>query len=387
MLRAGDISLNPGTENNQSKTTSCPRPTRKHIAPRYFKCEKPVARNRKRLERETCHSLTHIQCANTNSICIKNMKANQLGSWTCSNRFLSELPFESVKDLNSIDESCESLVDTCSNAPCLYAQALRANPSHLSMMHLNTQSMTSTFDELSLLISDCPFDIVTLSETWLENNQLLLNYVSIPGYATTCRNWNVCKGGRVGAHIKESVQFKRRTDIENLETEFEHLWREFPGKNKNSKLLIGTIYRSELILDTKVWLDMFDDLLSTVMTSWDGLPPVTGDINICLLDSKPNMSNIERQYRDLLESLNLTQHITRPTTVTRTTKSLIDYVISDDPSRVVDTDVLPAPSVSDHGAVYAIINARVTRYAPRHKYIRNEKQFDMQAFRQDFLCL
>ena len=72
------------------------------------------------------------------------------------------------------------------------------------------------------------------------------------------------------------------------------------------------------------------------------------------------MSSIERQYRDLLESLNLTQHITRPTTVTRTTKSLIDYVISDDPSRVVDTDVLPAPSVSDHDAVYAIVNARVT---------------------------
>ena len=28
------------------------------------------------------------------------------------------------------------------------------------------------------------------------------------------------------------------------------------------------------------------------------------------------MSNIERQYRDILESLNLTQHITKPTRVT-----------------------------------------------------------------------
>ena len=79
------------------------------------------------------------------------------------------------------------------------------------------------------------------------------------------------------------LTFKRRTDIENLETEFEHLWLEFPGKNKNSKLLIGTIYRSELILDTKVWLDKFDHLLSPVMTSWDGLLLETGDIKICLL--------------------------------------------------------------------------------------------------------
>ena len=82
------------------------------------------------------------------------------------------------------------------------------------------------------------------------------------------------------------------------------------------------------------------------------------------------MSNIERQYRDILESLNLTQHITKPTRVTRTTKSLIAQVISNDPFRVVHTDVLPAPSMSDHDAVYAIIKARDKRYAPRHKYIR-----------------
>ena len=55
--------------------------------------------------------------------------------------------------------------------------------------------MTSTFHELSLLISDYPFDIVTLSETWLKNNQLLLNDVSIPSYVATYRNRDVCKGG------------------------------------------------------------------------------------------------------------------------------------------------------------------------------------------------
>ena len=81
----------------------------------------------------------------------------------------------------------------------------------------------------------------------------------------------------MGAYIKERDQFKRRTDIKNLETEFEHLWLEFSLKNKYNKLLIGTIYRSELMLDTKVWLDKFDDLLSTVMTSWDVLLLVTGD--------------------------------------------------------------------------------------------------------------
>ena len=34
-----------------------------------------------------------------------------------------------------MDESCESLVDAGSNAPSPHAQALRANPSLISMMH------------------------------------------------------------------------------------------------------------------------------------------------------------------------------------------------------------------------------------------------------------
>ena len=59
----------------------------------------------------------------------------------------------------------------------------------------------------------------------------------------------------------------------NLETEFEHMWLEFPGKNKISKLLIETIDRSELILDTKVarqvwWLIIYcDDVMGRVATS------------------------------------------------------------------------------------------------------------------------
>ena len=63
----------------------------------------------------------------------------------------------------------------------------------------------------------------------------------------------------MAAYIKESINFKRRTDIENLESDFEHLWLEFSGKNKNSKFLLGTIYRSEKIMDTGVWLDKLDD--------------------------------------------------------------------------------------------------------------------------------
>ena len=48
-------------------------------------------------------------------------------------------------------------------------------------------------------------------------------------------------------------------------------YNKFSGKKRNSKLLIGTMYHLEHILDTKVWLDKFDDPLSKMTSSWDGI--------------------------------------------------------------------------------------------------------------------
>ena len=58
-----------------------------------------------------------------------------------------------------------------------------------------------------------PFDVLTLSETWLKDNRQLLEYVSIPGYNFEFRNRENIRGGGVGAYIKESVQYIRRKDF------------------------------------------------------------------------------------------------------------------------------------------------------------------------------
>ena len=39
--------------------------------------------------------------------------------------------------------------------------------------------------------------------------------------------------------LKESVKYKRRTDIEDKEPDLEHLWLELAERNKNSKMLMG----------------------------------------------------------------------------------------------------------------------------------------------------
>ena len=317
----------------------------------------------------------------------KTIQVKQPGVWTCNNCTLSKLPFYKVKDLATLDSTTEWNVDTLRESgldidPHLDAPIERQK--QLSFMHLNTQSMTTTFDDLYHIIQRYEFDVVMLSETWLKDNPQLLSHVSIPGYASEFRNRDKIKGGGVGAYIKENVKYKKRKDIESKYPEMEHLWLEIQGRNKNSRLLIGTIYRSTTILTTQLWLTQMENMLSDLSTSWDGLLIITGDLNIDIL--KPN-APLTKQYINLLYMFNLTQHMEKATRVTCVSESLIDHIISNNPKRVTYTDVLPCSNVSDHDAPYACLNIRVERFVPRLKIIRNERGFKEEEYIRDFASL
>ena len=68
-----------------------------------------------------------------------------------------------------------------------------------SIAHINTQSLLSSFDEFRIMLLTYKFDIITLSETWLQDNKKQLDYVSdLPGYLPKFRNHQGKRGGGVG---------------------------------------------------------------------------------------------------------------------------------------------------------------------------------------------
>ena len=79
----------------------------------------------------------------------------------------------------------------------------------------------------------------------------------------------------------------------------------------------------------------------------------------------------------------LEQIVTKPTRVTRTSRTLIDHFITNYPMGISATDVILTTIVSDHDAPFACINVRVNRCQSRYKYIRNMKTFDEQEFISD----
>ena len=76
--------------------------------------------------------------------------------------------------------------------------------------------------EFEAMSYECNFDILTLSETWLN----LLDYVELSGYDLYCNNRENKRGGGVAAYLRKSLKCKIRKDFYSLDTDIEHLWLE-----------------------------------------------------------------------------------------------------------------------------------------------------------------
>ena len=100
---------------------------------------------------------------------------------------------------------------------------------------------------------------------------------------------------------------------------------------------------------------------------------VTGVVNIDMYDS------MTKQYKSVLDVLGMHQHVTKPTRVTSTSRTLIDHIITNYPHCVSGTDIIPSSTVSDHDGVFA----RVPRYQPRSKLMRHEKNLNEEEFKKD----
>ena len=380
LIRSGDISLNPGPAKCGSgihvQSAGSKRRTSgiAHRVPASLKCDncdQTIRKNQKSVACEVCLGQQHIKCT---ELSVKSV----VSTWTCPKCLVSVLPFFNCQHFDTLEELDDSPLDTTS---LQISETLKEHSKDLSIMHFNTQSMVSSFNEFQVLVSRLPMDIITMSETWLRNNPALLDYVTLPGYTALFRNREGTRGGGVGAYICDSIQCKRRKYNEQLQPEMEHLWIEVPGRNKYSKALIGVIYRSERIgLSPSDWLDALETLLAHLTVSWDGLLLLTGDTNIDML--KPSDSHTKR-YQSILGAFGCHQHVTKPTRITRKSKTLIDHIVTNNRRCITATDVIPGWSIGDHEGIFACVNVRVPRYQPRYKWIRLERKLNAEEFVED----
>ena len=86
---------------------------------------------------------------------------------------------------------------------------------------------------------------------------------------------------------------------------------------------------------------------------------LTNAVNIDMLSP---LYYLTKRYQTILDVFGLTQVVTHPTRITKTTKTLIDHLITNYPRKVKDTAIVPCSIISDHEAIYACINVRLPRF-------------------------
>ena len=135
--------------------------------------------NQKHFTCEHCFEIIHSKCLNYLNI-------NQSG--TCPDFLFAELPFYGAILLNSSVELLQQKSEQQIQQSELlhdfdpYLEVLDQNCNRTSIAHLNTQCLSSAFDEFHVMRNEYQFGIITMSETWLKDNQKLLGYVDIPDY-------------------------------------------------------------------------------------------------------------------------------------------------------------------------------------------------------------
>ena len=92
-----------------------------------------------------------------------------------------------------------------------------------------------------------------------------------------------------------------------------------------------------------------------------------------------------KRYKEIIEIHNLNQHITIPT---RKGTKIIDHIITNlQENKLITTNILPYPTVSDHDAPYIITNIPGIKFQTRTKYIRSMKHFNIKDYVDDFKTL
>ena len=202
-----------------------------------------------------CKSLIHLQRSTLKAILIikNSRKAHE---WVCEFWHFKELPFLGPREFHEITGTSPRIVNSI-DYENIHILNLKSHGKHLSIGHLNTQSMVSSFDEFNVMLQEHPFDILTLSETWLKDDVNLLNYVQILGYKFRYRNQNERRGGGVGLYIKDSIEYKVRHDLNKIDESIEHLWIECKGNNCNKSYPVAAStklrWKGKTYLDRKAW--------------------------------------------------------------------------------------------------------------------------------------
>ena len=219
---------------------------------------------------------------------------------------------------------------------------------HQNIRSLN-QNLTSFTDFLSTI--DLDFDVIGITETWLQNSIEYTPFIEGYNFIHKCRSSKA--GGGVGIYIKSDVVFKQRPDLDFYDSDIlESIFVEILRPNQ-SNIVIGTIYRQP---NTNV--DLFNTKLNELLAKLgreQKLCYLMGDFNIDFLNYQQHKHT--NDFIDTMFSHYFMPLINRPTRITSHSATAIDNIFV---NSTLETNQflngILLSDVSDHLPIFTLLS-------------------------------
>ncbi|EDO49849.1 predicted protein [Nematostella vectensis] len=244
------------------------------------------------------------------------------------------------------------------------------------MALLNIVSLPNHIDEIRIMNMLDNVDVFGFNETRLDET-VTNGEMNIPGF-DIIRKDRKRNGGGVCLYVRDSHNYRIRNDLvpEDLEAVCVEIIK------PNSKpFIVCTVYRP-FIISSREFFVSFENLIKNL----DNLAiefHLLGDLNGNMLSEVPTYE--AKIFKRIYQTYQLSQLITKPTRITKSSKSLLDHYVTNSPEKIVKTGVIQT-GLSDHGMIFGIrkINYKTPLNSkPKIIEIRNMKRFNEQRFIED----
>lgn len=222
------------------------------------------------------------------------------------------------------------------------------NSQDFKLMHLNIRSLYPKIDNFTSLLqtTGIQFDIMCLSETWINNSTV--NLISITEYkAFHLYRGNNDRGGGVSLFIHSSYDCELLENFRICLSHIECLFLIMNGRGK--RIVVGVVYRPPSSSVDQFVKDLEYIIQSIPVRNFHEFF-ICGDFNLDLLGMTDNADSLN--FANMMFMHCFSPTITKPTRVTENSLTLIDNIFSYNMSNTM-SGIIPF-DLSDHYLIFNI---------------------------------
>ena len=242
--------------------------------------------------------------------------------------------------LRNIISNCEYYTDDEFNASF-------GSTAGLSIIHLNSQSMYTHFDQIRECLGKFkkPFNIVAVSESWITNEKGA-NF-NLSGYDFICVNREDKRSGGVALYVDQNLNYKIIDSMSTSITDLLECITIEIDMGKKQNITVSCVYRAH-----DSCIETFKNVFEALFTKTkDNLYYICGDVNIDMLN--PHKKKTVDDFYETMFSMSLLPLITKPTRVTSHSATVIDNIFTNNFESHIVSGLL-VNDISDHLPIFVI---------------------------------